>query len=174
MALTTKVTLLAPTNDAFAAVPMDVLYSIRLHNQIMDVLLYHVIMGYYTYADFQGLTSRAVAYPTLATGNLTVNASVVNNTVTFVPGSANDIDPDVFADGTISVQGINKVLLNPAIVPTGSVVPVGAPGPSGLPLSPNAPGAIPPPSPPPGTGAHSAVSAVAMVGTVVAVMLALL
>lgn len=51
-------TLLAPTDDAFAALDQDVLNNLLAdQNRLNDLLRYHVLRGRYTFVDLEGLST---------------------------------------------------------------------------------------------------------------------
>jgi transforming growth factor-beta-induced protein len=99
-------TVFAPTDDAFAALPNGVLaFLLANPDQLADVLLYHVLEGEFLSSEFQD--GQEIA--TLLQGN-SVTVSVVNETL-YVNDAA-IVGPNVTAlNGVIHV--IDKVLLPP-------------------------------------------------------------
>jgi transforming growth factor-beta-induced protein len=102
-------TVLAPTNEAFAALPDGVLdYLLDNTDILAEVLLYHVSAG----ATLSSDISNGTEIPTLLDGeSLTVGIGETNLTI----GGANFVEYDHMAlNGVVHV--INKVLLPPSLV----------------------------------------------------------
>jgi uncharacterized surface protein with fasciclin (FAS1) repeats len=98
------VTIFAPTNEAFAALPPETLTALGQDpTMLQQILLYHVAAGALSSTD---LTAESSA-PTLAGEDLQVAAS--SGTVT-VNEMAQVIEPDIAA-GTSVIHAIDQVLL---------------------------------------------------------------
>eukprot|EP00850_Spirogloea_muscicola_P022145 SM000279S10391 [mRNA] locus=s279:140500:144439:- [translate_table: standard] len=173
-ALRQPVTLLAPTDEAFAHISPDVSYSVSLHNQFVLVFLYHVLVGRHTAAGLAAAAAAAGAngtrIATLAPNNLPMTvAPGAHGGVAFQPGpgQARLVDADAFGDVLFLVQGIDRLLISPAIVPPDSIVPASSPLQAPQPPSP------PPVTPTGGERKHSSdVGAIAGVLGGAAVLLA--
>ncbi len=100
-------TVLAPSDDAFAKLPKDKLDALMKDKAALrNVLLYHVIAGKLTAADFAKLNGK---------GRKTVEGSdarVMMMGTTVMIGSGNITQADIMAKNGI-VHGIDTVLLPP-------------------------------------------------------------
>jgi len=102
------VTVFAPTDQAFAALPAGTLDKLLLpenKEQLVKILSYHVVPGQVTSADIQPGEVASVEGQTLS---ITTSA----NTVTV--NDASVIQPDVTASNGV-IHGIDKVLLPPDV-----------------------------------------------------------
>eukprot|EP00270_Netrium_digitus_P017316 TRINITY_DN6330_c0_g1_i1.p1 TRINITY_DN6330_c0_g1~~TRINITY_DN6330_c0_g1_i1.p1 ORF type:complete len:350 (+),score=68.43 TRINITY_DN6330_c0_g1_i1:22-1050(+) len=111
LAAMTNITFLAPDDSAFAALPAAVSADLKNVSYAVDVLKHHVVEGYGNQTDylnkvFMGSNSN-FPVSTLYGGPITV--SVDGEGLIF--GTAHASPVDLLADGSISVEGIDKVLL---------------------------------------------------------------
>ena len=135
-------TVFAPTNDAFAALGTNTLNVLALPANatlLSDILKYHVVSGNVSAATAQTLSTAnslqgdAIAVSSTGAGNVTLNASTQNATVTTA-----DV---VGSNGRIHI--INKVILssalaarlNTAIAAAAPTVPVAATTPAKTPAT---------------------------------------
>lgn len=121
-----SVTLFAPTDDAFADLPEDVLEALLADpNLLRDVLLYHVLEGGRTVLDLT--RDPPMELTTLQGNTLTVDLKGPPTRTVVIDAldrEATIIDKDLWACNGV-VQVINKVLL-PYEVPVPPVAPVAA------------------------------------------------
>eukprot|EP00897_Mesotaenium_endlicherianum_P008316 jgi/Mesen1/7512/ME000039S06730 len=132
-------TLMAPTNEAFTAVPTSLLTELQAAGQVANILKYHVVQGFYNYSNLSALMS-ATTVTTLvgASYDIKVVDGRVNVGAYSSPAdNANITEPDSYvgSDGLFSLQGINKVLLPPDSNAPGAATPVpGAATPGSAPV----------------------------------------
>ncbi len=102
-------TVFAPSNDAFAAVPKDILNKVAGDNDLLKtVLTYHVVAGTYTTADLRALAAKGGTLTTVQGGKLSVK--VENNQLEIVDATGQKVmieTPDV-----ISSNGVTHVIKN--------------------------------------------------------------
>lgn len=103
------ITVFAPTNAAFAALPAGTIDTLKLEKnrqKLTDILLFHVVNGNMTAADIKGMQTL-----TTNAGNATLPVTVEGEVVKV--GDATIVTADVPAsNGT--VQAIDKVLMPPS------------------------------------------------------------
>lgn len=103
------ITVFAPTNEAFAALPAGTVDTLKLEKnrqKLTDILLYHVVNGNMKAADIKGMQTL-----TTNAGNATLPVTVTGDVVKI--GDATIVTADVAAsNGT--VHAINKVLMPPS------------------------------------------------------------
>ncbi|MCB1269885.1 MAG: fasciclin domain-containing protein, partial [Microthrixaceae bacterium] len=100
-------TVFAPTNEAFAEIPHDVLRDLSANQpELADVLTLHVLAGEYTAEDLASLDGSTV--DTVQGGKLAV--SVEGDVITV--GGATVIAPDVFASNGV-VHLVDTVITQP-------------------------------------------------------------
>lgn len=102
-------TVFGPNNDAFAAVPKDILDKVAGSNELLTtVLTYHVVPGTYTTADLRAMAAKGETVKTVQGG--TLSFKIVNNNVVVVDATGQEVaieTPDV-----ISSNGVTHVIKN--------------------------------------------------------------
>jgi uncharacterized surface protein with fasciclin (FAS1) repeats len=102
-------TVFAPNNDAFAAVPKDILDKVGGNKELLTtVLTYHVVAGTYTTADLRAMAAKGETLTTVQGGKLSVK--VENNQLEIVDATGQKVmieTPDV-----ISSNGVTHVIKN--------------------------------------------------------------
>lgn len=102
-------TVFGPNNDAFAAVPKDILDKVAGSNDLLTtVLTYHVVPGTYTTADLRAMAAKGETVKTVQGG--TLSFKIVNNAVVVVDAVGQEVvieTPDV-----ISSNGVTHVIKN--------------------------------------------------------------
>lgn len=104
-----ELTLLAPDNDAFAAIDPAINASIYRRNEMSYVLRYHILLGGHDFAEFQnsgegGESINSVAGPIIHLKYAQNAVWIGNDTSCAITA------PDMVTD-TLMVQGINNVLI---------------------------------------------------------------
>jgi transforming growth factor-beta-induced protein len=124
---TRTITLFAPTNDAFAALPaatLETLSSPEGLDTLVDILSYHVVLAVITSDKLEGTTEvtttqgNTVSVTVLADGTVTVNDATV-------------VEPDILARNGVT-HGIDQVLIPPLAAsssPTSSPIVTATSGP---------------------------------------------
>ena len=102
-------TVFAPNNDAFAAVPKDVLNKVAGSKDLLTtVLTYHVVAGTYTTADLRAMADKGQTLKTVQGGTLSVKVENGNLAIVDATGQKVMIEtPDV-----ISSNGVTHVIKN--------------------------------------------------------------
>ncbi|XP_051134246.1 fasciclin-like arabinogalactan protein 4 [Andrographis paniculata] len=109
------ITVLAPTDAAFADLPSSVKFQSLPADKKAFVLRYHVLHSYYPLGTLEKIVNPI--YPTLATeqnqaGQFTVNISRVNGSVAIDTGIVQaSITQTVFDQKPVAIFGVSKVLL---------------------------------------------------------------
>ncbi len=100
-------TVFAPSNDAFAAVPKDLLDKVGGSNELLTtVLTYHVVPGTYTSADLRAMATKGEKLKTVQGAELSFKIVDNNVTISDVAGQSVAIEtPDV-----ISSNGVTHVI----------------------------------------------------------------
>lgn len=102
-------TVFGPTNDAFGAVPKDILDKVAGNNDLLKtVLTYHVVPGTYTTADLRAIAAKGGSVTTVQGGMLTFK--VMNNKVYVVDATGQQVEIET-AD-VISSNGVTHVIKN--------------------------------------------------------------
>ncbi|KAJ7525049.1 hypothetical protein O6H91_17G034000 [Diphasiastrum complanatum] len=105
-----KLTVLAPNDQAIARLTAE---QLAASGAIEEMLMYHVLSEYQTEESLYNAVRRSgkAIYSTLSLPHK-LTAVEAEGTVQFGTGkgAATVYDPDIFADGHVSVQGINAVL----------------------------------------------------------------
>lgn len=102
-------TVFAPTNDAFAAVPKDILDKVAGNNDLLKtVLTYHVVPGTYTTASLKAMAAKGESVMTVQGGMLTFK--MVDNNVVIVDATGQEVQIET-AD-VISSNGVTHVIKN--------------------------------------------------------------
>lgn len=102
-------TVFGPTNDAFSAVPKDILDKVAGNNDLLKtVLTYHVVPGTYTTADLRAIAAKGGSVTTAQGGMLTFK--VMNNKVYVVDATGQQVEIET-AD-VISSNGVTHVIKN--------------------------------------------------------------
>lgn len=100
-------TVFAPNNDAFNAVPKDILNKVSSNNDLLKtVLTYHVVPGTYTTADLRAMASDGMTVKTVQGG--TLSFKMVNNNVVIVDATGHQTEIET-AD-VISSNGVTHVI----------------------------------------------------------------
>jgi hypothetical protein len=103
-------TVFAPSNDAFAKLPTDVLRSVQNDPKTLTtVLTFHVVPGRFTLDDLRSIADGSGSVPTVAGIDLTVTRSGDDVSVNGVRIAVGDIDA---SNGVIHV--VTDVLVPPA------------------------------------------------------------
>jgi uncharacterized surface protein with fasciclin (FAS1) repeats len=107
-------TVFAPTNDAFMALPPDMLTTLAQNPALLeDLLLYHVVDGVILSTDIKATTNAT----TVSGASLNVDAS---NGVVTINDDAQVVTPDIEVGNGV-IHAIDTVLLPPDLVlPSGS------------------------------------------------------
>lgn len=105
-------TVFAPTDDAFAQLPMGTVENLlkpENREQLVAILTYHVVPGKITSADIMGMTAADIAVSrqvdTVQGGKLSVNSMV-----TVQVGNATILNADIMTSNGI-IHVIDKVML---------------------------------------------------------------
>lgn len=102
-------TVFAPSNDAFNAVPKDILGKVAGNNDLLKtVLTYHVVAGTYTTADLRAMAASGATVKTVQGG--TLSFKVVDNKVYVVDATMQQVEIET-AD-VISSNGVTHVIKN--------------------------------------------------------------
>lgn len=134
----TGMTLFAPNDNAFSTVQMN-------STKYLETLLsYHASTQVYSY---QGLLSLPVGTKVQTSAPNVIIVVTSDTKGAYKLDDSTLVDPDIFADQTVSVQGIDSVL-NTAKYNKGVVAPEAAPAPAIIALPPSPPA---PPGSDPGT-----------------------
>lgn len=126
------ITVLAPTNEAVDAVTSAQARELRTSGAYEYTLRYHVLEGYLSYAELLSLGDGGRAITTAAGPTLVAFAQDGNVLVQSGNLTVNVTTPDVAANGRLSVQGIDKVLIPPTIPANSAKVPAAASSPSSI------------------------------------------
>jgi uncharacterized surface protein with fasciclin (FAS1) repeats len=102
-------TVFGPNNDAFNAVPKDILDKVSGSNELLTtVLTYHVVPGTYTTADLRAMAAKGETVKTVQGG--TLSFKIMDNQVYVVDATGQEVaieTPDV-----ISSNGVTHVIKN--------------------------------------------------------------
>lgn len=102
-------TVFGPNNDAFNAVPKDILDKVAGDtNLLKTVLTYHVVPGTYTTADLRALAAKGGSVTTVQGG--TLSFKIMNNKVYVSDAAGQEVEIET-AD-VISSNGVTHVIKN--------------------------------------------------------------
>ncbi|GLJ37879.1 hypothetical protein SUGI_0770700 [Cryptomeria japonica] len=127
------ITLLAPSDAAFAALKFDTLHALSDQDKIA-LLQYHVLTSYYTFGQLQTVSNPVRTVASGSGGLFNMNFTSIGNNVTLSTGIVNaSIPGPVYSQSPVAVYQVDKVLLPLGVF--GPKPPAAAPAPeAGAPM----------------------------------------